>query len=92
MSGENIQHFGAIRLRVNGSGNLKPKFLSLDDVKTLDLVPIVMSTLTDREPTRLSNFMSQRARLRLGTTEKDEIFKINRVIIFIKETYSEYPG
>lgn len=92
MSGENIQHFGAIRLRVNGTGNLKPKFLSLDDVRTLDLVPIIMATLTDREPTRLANFMSQRARLRLGTTEKDEIFKINRVIIFVKETYSEYAG
>ena len=44
-SGENISHFAAIRIRVNGTGNLKMKTFSLDDVRSKELVPLTMSQL-----------------------------------------------
>ncbi len=90
--GENIVHFAGIRLRVTGNGNLKLSFHSLDDVRNQTLVPLVMQATTDREPSRLSNFISQRARLEVRTTEINENFRINRIIVFAKPIYTDYPG
>jgi len=92
MPGENILHFNAIRLRATGVGNLKLEFISLDDMKTQELKPIPLLLRTDREPTRLANFISQRAKLKISVTQKDERFVINRIIIYAKELYSSYPG
>lgn len=91
-SGESISHFAAIRVRVNGTGNLKMSVYSLDDIKSKTLVPFVMTPLTRIIPTRLVNFMEQRAAFELMTTEIDEYFRINRIIIFSKETFTSYPG
>jgi hypothetical protein len=41
-SGESISHYAAIRMRVNGTGNLKMQVYSLDDVRSKTLVPLVM--------------------------------------------------
>jgi len=90
--GENINHYTALRLRVNGSGNIRPRLLSLDDVVSQTLVPIVMSSTTDRQPTRLANFISQKVSLELSTTALDEWFRINRLILFAKEVFAEFPS
>lgn len=79
-------------MRVIGSGSLQMSLSSLDQVTSVDLVPFTLAATTDREPTRLSNFITQRASLRVGTTEKDEFFNINRIIIFAKPVYSSFPG
>lgn len=89
--GEMISHYTGVTLRVNGSGNLKLKFVSLDDVKETIMLPLVMALRTDREPTRLGNFMQQRAYLEGGTTEINETFKINRIIVWAKPVYTSYP-
>jgi hypothetical protein len=91
-TGEIISHFGAVRIRVNGSGNLNLRFLSLDGVRTSTLVPLPMVTSTNIIPTRLANFQEQRAQLEGTTTESGEHFRINRIIIFVKEVFTEYPG
>lgn len=91
-STDGIIHFGAIRLRIVGSGNIIPTFYSLDDVESQALVPIAMNATTAREPTRLANFKSQKAYLKLETTEIDEVFNLNRVVVFVKALYSQYPG
>lgn len=82
--GEQEHHVVAIRMRVTGSGSLQMKLLSLNDVRTLDLTSFTMAVSTDVEPTRLSNFQSQRIRLEFKTTEIDETFTISRIIIFAK--------
>ena len=89
-SGELI-HFGAARLRVTGSGNLKLYFRSLDDVKNLTLPTIPMQTTTDKEPLVLGNFTNQRACLEFKTTEINEIFVVSKITIFVKVTASGYP-
>jgi len=91
-SGENISHFAAIRIRITGVGSLKMKVLSLDDVKAKTLVPLVMSRDNRIIPTRLVNFVEQRASFELKTSDIGERFRINRVVIFMKEIYTSYPG
>jgi len=91
-SGENISHFAAIRVRVTGSGNLKMAVSSLDDLKTKTLVPFSMIAANRIIQTRLVNFMEQRASFELKTTEIDEHFRINRIVVFMKETFTSYPG
>ena len=91
-AGENITHFTAIRLRINGIGELQLSFHSLDEVYVQTLVPYTMQLLTNREPTRLANFMQQRAYVKGETNGIGEFMRINRIIIFAKETFSSFPG
>lgn len=91
-TGENIAHFTAIRLRVVGSGNLRMSLYSLDDIRSTTLTPLVMSSATNIQPTVLANFIEQRASLEFKTTSIDEIFRINRILIYQKELFTSYPG
>lgn len=90
--GEDILHYGVVRLRVTGTGNLKLAFTGLDDVVTANLTPIVMASTPGREPRVLANFVGQRARFKVQTTEKDEVFRVNRIVIFAKPIWADYPG
>jgi len=89
---ESIIHFGGIRLRINGIGNLRATFYSLDRIRNHVLVPIPMEIITDREPTRLANFTTQRAVLRLETNAISEYMNVNRVIVYTKLMYTQFPG
>lgn len=91
-SGENISHFASIRIRVVGEGELRIAAYSLDDVKLKNLAPITMQVSSRIIPTRIVNFMEQRASFQLQTTGMDEVFKINRIVVFMKEVYTSYPG
>lgn len=90
--GEYIHHTTGVRLRLVGTGNLKMRLLSLDAVITQTLVPLVMTPTNAREPLRLSNFKSQRTQFEVSTTEINEVFKINRIIIFAKPVETDFPG
>lgn len=89
--GQYINHFGAIRVRVTGTGNLNPKLISLDTTTELDITPIVMSTTNARYANQLCNFMQQRAQLELKTTEIDEVFYIRQIMIYARSVYSGFP-
>lgn len=91
-SGESVSHFAAIRIRLNGTGQLKMSVHSLDDIRSKALVPFVMQSQTRIIPTRLVNFMEQRASFELKTTEINEKFRINRIVIFQKEVFTSVPG
>jgi len=91
-SGEQISHFAAIRIRVNGTGSLRISVHSLDNVRSKALVPFTLATTSRIIPTRLVNFMEQRASFKLMTTEIDERFRINRIVLFTKEIFTSYPG
>jgi hypothetical protein len=92
-SGEqDILHFGAVKFRVNGAGNLRLRFLSLDSAVTQTLVPIVMSSTPGKQPNRLCNFISERGMLEGKTTVINEIFRINKIILFSKPLWTEYSS
>lgn len=90
--GEQISHIAAVRMRVTGSGTLRMRLVSLDGTETQELVPFTMQSATNREPLRLANFKQQRCYLRVYTTAIDEVFRINRYILFGKYLWNEYPG
>lgn len=92
MASEDILHFNAVRLRVTGSGSLDMVFKSLDDVITKTLAPLAMSMATGREPRVLTNFKSQRAKLEISVDLIDEYFSINKLIVFVKPLWADYPG
>jgi hypothetical protein len=91
-SGESISHFAAIRIRMTGTGSLKMGVYSLDDVRSKTLVPFTMQATSRIIPTRLVNFTEQRASFELKTTEINERFRINRIVLFMKEVFTSYPG
>lgn len=88
---ELINHFGLTRFRVTGSGNLRLRFLSLDEVYEDVLAVLPMSAATDVESTRLANFTQQRAQLEIKTTEINEYFQISKIVIFTKPVATSYP-
>lgn len=86
-----ISHFNAVRLRVKGQGNLKMSFYSYDGIYSENLSPVAMVPLTNRTPTQLANFTQQSAKLRIETTEMDEVFQISQVIVFTKPVSASFP-
>lgn len=91
-SGENISHFASIRIRVTGVGLLRMTIYSLDDVRSKVLTPITMQVTNRIIPSRLVNFIEQRAAFELKTTTMGEYVRINRIVIFMKEVFTSYPG
>lgn len=91
-TGEYINHFNAVRIRVNGTGSLLMKLYSLDDVKWRSLKDIKMSLGSGRLETSLTNLSTERASLELRTTTINDYFKINRVLIFSKFLYTSHPN
>lgn len=86
-----IVHYTAVRMRVVGNGSLQMTMHSQDNTFTQTLVPFTMSATTNIRPTRQMNFQHQRAALRGRTTSINERFHINKIIIFAKAVFSEYP-
>ena len=89
---EGLHHFNTVRFRVVGSGNLQLTLRSLDNIRSNSLTAITMESSTNREPTRLCNFIEQRAQLEIKTTAINETFTISKIIIFVKPFATEYPG
>jgi hypothetical protein len=89
---ESICHFGAVKYRVTGSGNLVSTFQSLDTVQTTQLATIAMQATPGREPTILTNFISQRAFLRVETMNLNETFRINRIVVYAKPLWTQFYG
>lgn len=88
---ENIVHFGGVRYRITGSGNLVSTLLGLDSTLTNSLVNTALSNTPGREPFLLANLLSQKARLSFGTTAINEIMKVNRILVYTKDVYTGYP-
>lgn len=89
---EVINHYGLIRLRVNGLASLRTVLYSLDEIKSFILKPLILASKTNIEPTKLANFTQQRAKLEIRTLEIDEIFTISKIIVFVKPVAKSYPG
>jgi hypothetical protein len=91
-SGEQISHFAALKIRANGNGSLTMIVYSLDDIKIKVLVPFVLADKSRIIPTRLVNFMEQRASFEFRLDLPGAKFRINRIVIFAKEVFTSYPG
>ena len=88
---EVINHYGAARLRVTGSGNLRLTLFSLDEVKIFTLLSLALKAKNNIEPNRLSNFTQQKAKLEVRTTEINETFQVSKIIVFVRPVAKSYP-
>jgi len=89
---EQILHFGAVTYRLNGIGLFRMTLFSLDRAASQTLVPFTMALTPGKEPPRLSNFVKQRALIRMETTTIGDYFKVNRFVYFVKPIYTQFPG
>lgn len=89
---DNIIHYTSLRMRVIGSGQLKMTMYSQDDIYSSVLLPFTMSATTNIRPTRLMNFQHQRAYLKGQTDTISNWFKINKIVIYAKEVFVDYPN
>jgi len=88
---EVVNHYGLVRLRVNGSASLVSTLYSLDKTQSDSLAPLTLNSTTNIEPTILSNFTQQRAKLQIKTVNLGEWFQISRVVIYVKAVAKSYP-
>lgn len=79
-------------MRVVGSGNLKLKFQSLDEVEEEVMAELPLSSPNSRESFRLANMTTFRAALRIEVDEINEWFKIGSLVIYVKKVASEFPA
>lgn len=87
-----VNHYGAIRTHITGSGNLKSTLFSLDYLKLFSILALTLKTRNNIEPTRLANFTQQRASLELRITEINEYFQVSKVLVFVKPVAKSYPS
>lgn len=87
-----INHYHLVRMRARGEGNLRLIMSAEDNLPETEYEPIALTTTTGRQRDRLTNFQTQYMSLTLKTTAKDEWFRIDRVAIFAKSMWAEYPG
>lgn len=91
-SQDNIVHYTSVRMRIVGSGNLDMTMYSQDEIYSSTLIPFPMTAATNIRPTRLMNFQHQRAYLKGSTDTINEWFKINKIVIYAKEVFTDYPN
>ncbi len=91
-TGELINHFTGIRMRIVGSGELEMSLLSQDAVRSIVLTPFTMSATARINPFRLASFVEQRVQLEGKTDTINETFRINRIVIYAKPLWTEEPG
>lgn len=89
---DNIVHYTSVRMRIIGSGSLRMTMYSQDEVFNSPLVPFTMQATTNIRPARLMNFQHQRAYLEGKTVDINEWFKINKIVIYAKEVFADYPN
>jgi len=92
MGQDNIIHFNALRGRIRGTGILDCRLFDFDETQSVDFPPITMEAATGRFVLKLINFKSQRACLEVKTDEIDEVFRINKLVVFAKPLFTEYPA
>jgi hypothetical protein len=90
-SGEWDTHIVSVRARITGSGFMRYTLEDYSAIRVTNLAPLTMASATNREPTVLTNFQSQRTRLIGQVTDINEWFEISRVIIFAKPVAIEFP-
>ncbi len=92
MTDSAINHYSQIRMRVRGEGDLRILMDAEDSLPQTEFLAIPMTPTTGRLRDRLINFQSQYASLTIKTTDFGDYFSIDRIVIFAKGLWNEYPG
>lgn len=90
--GDFINHFTGVRIRLQGSGVLRPTVFSQDNVQSYTLPTITMASASRFSNFVLCNVTEERALLQLQTTAIDEDVTIHRIIVFARPVATEIPA
>lgn len=86
-----LNHYHYVTLNIKGSGVLISKLVSPEDEFTQTLKNQVMSLISGRSPTLLSNFIHEKAYYDLRVSTIDHKFEIHNIEIGMKLVASGYP-
>jgi hypothetical protein len=89
---ESVLHFGAVKLRVEGSGKLTATIFNMDKSQSFTPNDFDLDVIDGTEPLVLTNLNTQRAILRLETNTKDAVFTISRIVLYQKPIWASLPG
>lgn len=89
--GQFINHFGQVRIRTTGTGVLKSRLISLDDLQEIQLADTTMQSASAKYVNLHTNFEQQKARLELKTTELGDQFLVRQIIFYVKPVGTNYP-
>ena len=86
-----ILHFGGVRIRVTGQGQLKQILQSYDYINTQEIPEITLRTSNNVNPFVLANFNDQQASLRVYMDSIRNNMNVSRIVIFSIPLYTGYP-
>lgn len=89
--GQYINHFGAVRMRITGSGSLKCRLISMDTTTEQVLTSLTLQAQNARYPNQLANFNQQKAQIEIKTTELNETFLLRQILIYTKPIFNSFP-
>jgi hypothetical protein len=91
-TGDYLSHFTGVRIRLNGSGVMRPTLLSQDEGQSYTLPTITMASTNRFSSFVLANATEERALLQLQTTAINEDATIHRITIFTRVVAVEIPA
>lgn len=87
-----INHFGGVKLRVFGSGNLQINLTGEDGVGSQDLLALTLLASPGFEPYRIFNFINEKCYIKLRTHLFGEHYTISSVITYAKALWIARPN
>ena len=89
---ESILHFGALRFRITGTGQMTATVYNLDKTQSFTPNSIQMDGIDGSEPLILTNLNTQRAILRMETNTQGAYFEVSRIVLYQKPIWEDYPS
>jgi len=87
-----ISHFGGLKLRVIGSGNLQINLTGEDGSNSQDPPGITLSTNSGAEPDRLINFINEKCSIKLRVSFPGEKFNLSKVTLYARPLWLRRPS
>lgn len=87
-----IHHFGAVGLRVKGSGTLGLKIYNMDDTEFEQLANITLSATQGQEILREASLNSEKASLELTLNSFGSYFKLRRANVYVNVIFNSWPN
>jgi hypothetical protein len=86
-----VNQFGIVRLKAEGVGTLQVSVWGEDRLSYQDLNPVTLQAIPGKEYTNLSNYINERAAVKVQSNLADNWFRINRIVLFSRFYAAQRP-
>lgn len=87
-----LHHFGGIKLRAKGAGNLLIDLYGEDDAGHVSIPSISLALSPGLEPDRLINFINEKMSIKFSVTNFQEYYVITRLDVWAKALWLRRPS